>query len=71
MTLVFTYIFIFLIIALYSNTRFLTDETFHQRVTALDVDLSLELSLMGGLISVTGTTYIPKVNTFKLLGWVN
>ena len=44
----------FLLIAVYSNTKFLVEESFLDRVNALDVDLSLELSLMGGLVEVSG-----------------
>ena len=47
-------VFFFLLIAVYSNTKFLVEESFLDRVNALDVDLSLELSLMGGLVEVSG-----------------
>jgi len=39
----------------YSNTRFLVEESYLDRINALDVDLSLELSLMGGFIEISGS----------------
>jgi hypothetical protein len=38
----------------YSNTRFLVEESYLDRINALDVDLALELSLMGGFIQISG-----------------
>ena len=50
-------VFFLLLTALYSKTNFFVSESYLDRVNALNMDLSLELSLMAGLVEVSGLSF--------------